>query len=70
MARTTRILSAYEAWRDRLITTSEAVEMADVDSAGELIAAARWAAARSGRSVRGTAARPVLHAPSDLRAQR
>ena len=70
MARAKRILSAYEAWRNRLITTGEAVEMADVDSAGELIAAARWAAVRSGQGDRRMDPRPTRHAPPDLPAQR
>ena len=70
MARAKRILSAYDAWRDRLITTGEAVEMAEVDSAGELIAAARRAAMRSGRNVRRMDARSARHAPPDLSVQR
>jgi hypothetical protein len=70
MARAKRILSAYEAWRDRLITTGEAVEMADVDSAGELIAAARRAAVRSGQSIRHMDPHPARHAPPDLSAPR
>src|SRR3712207_1731032 len=70
MARANRILSAYRAWQDRLITTGEALEMAEVDTAGELIAAARWAASRSGRSAPRMGPCPPRHTPPGMPAPR
>ncbi len=51
MASAQRIRTTVQAWQEGLITTSEAVEIAQVDSDRELFALARGAV-RSGRNIR------------------